>query len=1147
MKYSFKNIDSYVALFFLLAMFYMGQGVFAQQTFNPAADSYIHDANANTNYGTAADLIVKKGTSINFRKAFLKFDLTSSGINAASSAVLRLYATSTTAISMNIHEVSDTWFETSLTWSNAPQEGAIISTTSLLSLPGYYEWDITPYVQGQLSGNDKIISIVVYSATISSPTINFSSREAAGNWPELVIVPSTTVPSAPSDLSAAAVASNQINLSWTDNANNEDGYVIERKSGSEPYTEIATLGAGTTSFSNLGLASSTSYTYRIFAYNTIGNSTYSNEATAFTPAAPSLPAAPDNLAGIAVSQDEIELTWVDHSDNESGFRIERKTGTGTFTEIDNVGPNISSYNNTGLDPSTEYTYRIYAYNVTGISAYSNESTSTTQSPVRIKYYVDNIGGNDASNGLSPETAWRTLTKVNATVFTANNQILFKAGGVWTGRLYPKGSGIPGSPISIDIYGAGAKPLIDGNGMTGTGVVYLYNQQYWEINNLEIVNDAPNEGDRRGVRIEAENYGTLNHIYLKNLDIHNIRGSVGQNRTDKRTGGIGFGIVDVSVQETHFNDILVENCVITDCENQGIITECVSDDGFDPYSPEWNSMKITNAVIRNNTISGISKNAMIIRLFEGGVIENNVCYNTANGITGNTIFSAACSGTVFQFNEGYDNHSPDYDGSLYDADLRSPNTYWQYSYSHNNAHGLFWTCTVQADANVVCRYNISQNDQGIIFCINYPVTSVRVYNNTVYIPSTLSPLIISERNNGGSGTRTYSFNNNLIYNLSSTASYDWTSGYNRSIDYNCFYGIHPSSEPNDPHKVTADPKLVNPGSGGTGISTVNGYKLQAGSSCINTGKTIANNGGRDYWGNPLYAGSPDIGANEYTLTPSPPSNLNAVALPPGQVNLTWSDNSSNETGFRIERKAGSGVFSEIAVVGANTTNYSNTGISASVNYTYRVAAYNSAGSSAFSNEASATLLLDKTLNIKLLLEGLYNGNGTMRKAQNGNGDQFGGSTADQVTIELHDSGEYSNVVYTINNADLSISGDISVIVPAGYNGSYYITIRHRNSIQVTSGLPVSFSPGTITYYFDADTKAFGGNLRLMPDGYWAIYSGDVNQDGFIDTGDVSPVDNDQFNFASGYFESDVNGDGIVDTGDGTIIDNNQFNFIGSVLP
>lgn len=486
----------------------------------------------------------------------------------------------------------------------------------------------------------------------------------------------------------------------------------------------------------------------------------------------------------------------------------------------------------------------------------------------VNYYIDSENGSNSNNGRSINKAWKTLSKVNSTTFHPGDSILFKAGGVWVGRLYPKGSGAEGKPIVIDKYGTGGRPLIDGNGMTGTGVVYLYNQAYWEINNLEVMNNGEKGDDRRGVRIEInEGIGVVNHIYLRNLHVHHIKGQVGQQRSHKRTSGIGFAVVTAKNGEARFNDILVENCLIHDCENQGIITECVSGDIIYPQTPHWNRMKITNARIRNNTLFNISKNAMILRLFEGGVVENNVCYNTANGITGNTMFTCACDGTVFQFNEGFLNNSPAADGSMYDADMRSPNTIWQYSYSHDNAHGLFWSCTVQEDANLVCRYNISQNDKGIIFCVNYPVTSMSIYNNTVYIPSHLSPVIISERGRGNKSgqpnTRTYDFKNNLIYNLSPTATYLWAkTKFTRTIEANCFYGEHPANEPNDPKKVTADPKLVNPGSGGNGVVTLDGYQLQAGSPCIDAGVVIENNGGRDYWGNPLYNGKPDIGAHEY---------------------------------------------------------------------------------------------------------------------------------------------------------------------------------------------------------------------------------------------------------------------------------------------
>jgi hypothetical protein len=90
-------------------------------------------------------------------------------------------------------------------------------------------------------------------------------------------------------------------------------------------------------------------------------------------------------------------------------------------------------------------------------------------------------------------------------------------------------------------------------------------------------------------------------------------------------------------------------------------------------------------------------------------------------------------------------------------------------------------------------------------------------------------------------------------------------------------------------------------------------------------------------------------------PLPPSNLTAVALSQTQIRLTWTDNSNNESGFKIERFTGAQPFVEIATVGANVTTYTNSGLTANTTYTYRVRAYNGAGNSDYTNTASATTL------------------------------------------------------------------------------------------------------------------------------------------------------------------------------------------------
>jgi hypothetical protein len=361
---------------------------------------------------------------------------------------------------------------------------------------------------------------------------------------------------------------------------------------------------------------------------------------------------------------------------------------------------------------------------------------------------------------------------------------------------------------------------------------------------------------------------VEHIYLRNLNIHNVKGIVGQEDDAKRTAGIGIETVTDKLADTRYDDVLIEGCTISSVENTGIYTDHLLFRNT-PGTADWTRRRITNLRIRNNVIHHISKNAMILRILEGGLVEGNVCYETALRVTGNTMFTSSCSGTVFQYNEGYLNRATENtpggsDGSMYDADLKSSNITFQYSYSHDNSHGLFWNCTVQTDSAIVCRYNISRNDKGIIFCVNYPVTSAFIYNNTVYLGSGTSPVIISERN-VNSGTRNYVFSNNIIYNASGNATYDFrTSGYTRTIDYNVFYGFHPGNEPSDPNKITSDPKLVNPTSGGVGFSTLDGFKLQAGSPCINSGIQLAGHGSLDFWGNVVPSGGKvDRGAFEYS--------------------------------------------------------------------------------------------------------------------------------------------------------------------------------------------------------------------------------------------------------------------------------------------
>jgi len=192
--------------------------------------------------------------------------------------------------------------------------------------------------------------------------------------------PGVTPPSAPTGLGVAVAGTSQLNLSWTDNSNDEANFRIERAPGpGAAFSEISTTAANTTSFSNTGLNSNTEYCYRVRASNANGNSAYTAQVCATTNASGgSAPAAPSGLTTTASSDMGIDLSWTDNSNDETSFRVERATGMGgTFAEISTTAMNVTTYDSRGLAASTEYCYRVRASNANGNSAYAATSCATT--------------------------------------------------------------------------------------------------------------------------------------------------------------------------------------------------------------------------------------------------------------------------------------------------------------------------------------------------------------------------------------------------------------------------------------------------------------------------------------------------------------------------------------------------------------------------------------------------------------------------------------------------------------------------------------------------------------------------------------------------------------------------------------------------
>ena len=491
-------------------------------------------------------------------------------------------------------------------------------------------------------------------------------------------------------------------------------------------------------------------------------------------------------------------------------------------------------------------------------------------PMGTPYYLDSLSGRDDNSGVSASAPWKSLSKVNSTTFHPGDRILFKSAGVWTGQLWPKGSGTLEHPIMIDKYGGDTLPVINGAGLAEDAVL-LKNQEYWEIRNLEVTNTGSTPAVRRGVHVVAENVGDLHHIYLQHLKVHEVNGSL----DDKVNGGIHYSSIGDS-KPSRFSDLRIEGNHIYHVNRSGIFG----------WSTHWVRSKwypSLGVVIRNNVVDDTGGDGIVNVATDGAIVEHNVVsrasqrsqdYNVA-------IWPWSADNTIIQYNEAYGTKGQ-HDSTGFDSDWNSRNTIIQYNYSHDNEGGFLLICNEGSQSpensagnvGTIVRYNISQNDHHNGIKISGPVKNTLIYNNTIYVGKDDAVDLIRHTDWTGWARDTY-FYNNIFYvegkgqfsygvKANEDGSFDTAPGPGKSVnnvyDSNVYYGVEPAA--GDTHAIATNPKLVHPGSAGTGLSSTNGYSLRPDSPAIDTGRTIDQNGSKDFFGTavPLCRGT-DRGAVE----------------------------------------------------------------------------------------------------------------------------------------------------------------------------------------------------------------------------------------------------------------------------------------------
>lgn len=462
------------------------------------------------------------------------------------------------------------------------------------------------------------------------------------------------------------------------------------------------------------------------------------------------------------------------------------------------------------------------------------------------YHIDATQGDDSATGDRPAQAWRSLAKANATVLKPGDRLLFKAGERWTGQLKPQGAGNANALIEIGRYGDGPPPRIDGEG-AHLDTVLLRNIPFVELADLEITNRGPGTAPwRTGVRIDAEGVGKLQRVYLRHLHVHDVNGDL-----RKSHEGCGIFFEARGGGDTHFDGLLIDQCRVERTDRNGI---CQRGHG---------KTRSRNVIIRGNTLEDIGGDGIKLWGTNGGLIERNVVRkararcNEKEAAAG--IWPFSCDDTVIQFNE-VSGTLGTLDGQSFDSDYWCHRTLIQYNYSYQNEGGFMLVCTPGNAVNedTVIRYNISIHDgvnSARVFHFGGGARRTHVYNNTIILgPHQDLPMLLFTEWSGGRARESRFSNNLFLVAAGGRATYQLGTSVGNVFEHNLFAGRHVGLPAGI--QTSAAPQLAGEIKPAAGFASLKVLRPPPGTTPPR-GRLIDNNGGRDFFGNPLPRDRPPV--------------------------------------------------------------------------------------------------------------------------------------------------------------------------------------------------------------------------------------------------------------------------------------------------
>lgn len=293
----------------------------------------------------------------------------------------------------------------------------------------------TPFSRTVITGSLSSVA-AISPQTVGAIDYGFVSWSQGGNQSQGITAPTgnttytatyASAPTAPTNLTATAASTSSVQLTWTDNSNNETQFIIERRIGSNgTWVQAGSRGANANTFLDEGLAAGTQYQYRVAAANAAGASSYSNIASATTTGTSSAPAVPTGLTATVLAGPQVRLNWTDVATNETAYLIQRRYAGWIWEDLVTLGANAVTHLDTTSIGGVVYEYRVAARNAVGTSAWSAGVTVNTSNIGTPPPAAPTALTATAASGTRVDLAWSDNSS-NETGFIVERRI---AGGTF---------------------------------------------------------------------------------------------------------------------------------------------------------------------------------------------------------------------------------------------------------------------------------------------------------------------------------------------------------------------------------------------------------------------------------------------------------------------------------------------------------------------------------------------------------------------------------------------------------------------------------------------------------------------------------------------------------------------------------------------